>query len=117
DCNPLVAIDGGVVRDDAPANQHRHERRDDRPDAAARGLRLPVDARLIPRSVVVVEAARDIGTKNPVLDGQVPESQGFEDDVGHAYLSRPAWPRKLADSLCMSMRVTRGGRCHLSTGG
>ena len=115
--NPLVAVDRGVVRHDPPANQHRHERRDDRAHAAARELHFPVDARLVPGPVVVVEAARDVGAEDAVLDGQVSERERFEDDVGHAYLS---WPRGHGSSrrsaLNASMRVTRGGRCHISTG-
>ena len=41
----VVVIDHRVVRQDAPAHVHRYKRRDDRPDAAARELLFPVDAR------------------------------------------------------------------------
>src|SRR5262249_39517735 len=69
----LVAIDGRVVRQDAPAKLDRHERSDDRAHAAARELQLPVDARLVARAVVVVEASGNAGPDDPILDGEVPK--------------------------------------------
>ena len=65
--NALVAVDRRVVRHDAAAHRHRHERRDDRADAAAREFQLPVDAGLGAGTVVVVEASRDIRAEDAVL--------------------------------------------------
>ena len=83
--DPRVAVDGGVVGDDAATDRHRDERRDDRADAAARELGLPVDARLVARTVVVVEPARHVRAEDTVLHRQVAERDRLED------LDRLAW--------------------------
>ena len=77
----LVAIDRGVVGDDAAADRHRDERRDDRAHAAARELGLPVDARLVAGAVVVVEPARHVRAEDPVLHRQVAERERLEDRI------------------------------------
>jgi len=77
----VVVVDHRVVGHDAAAQVHGHERRDDRAHPALRELRLPVDARLVPRAVVVVEAAGDVRPEQPVLDREVPELQGLKDRV------------------------------------
>ena len=63
----VVVVDHRVVRQDAAAHVHRHERRDDRADAAARELLFPVDAGLVAGAVVVVEAAGDARSEDAVL--------------------------------------------------
>ena len=84
----LVLVDGGVVRNDASANLHRHERRDDRADTTLGELHFPVDARLVAGTVVVVESAGDVRPEDPILDGEVLELERLEDDVGHVNLAR-----------------------------
>ena len=79
--NLVVVVDHRVVGHDAAAQVHRHERRDDGAHAALGELRLPVDARLVPRAVVVVEAAGDVRPEQPVLDREVPELQRLKDRV------------------------------------
>src|SRR5262249_25001990 len=64
--NALVAVDGRVVRDDAAAQLHRHERGDDGADAAPRELLFPVDARLIARAVVVVQTPGDVRPEHAI---------------------------------------------------
>ena len=80
-----VVVDGRVVGDDEPALLDSAPRGDDRADAAARELELPVDARPGPRAVVVVEPPRDARAQSAVLDREVPELQRFEDRRGHGY--------------------------------
>ena len=77
----IVADDRGVVRQDAPARMHRHERRDDRAHAAARELDFPVDPRLRAGAVVVVEPARDVRAENAVLDREIAERERRKDLV------------------------------------
>ena len=84
----LVFVDGGVVGNDPAANLHRDEGRNDGADATLRELRFPVDPRLIAGTVVVIEAARDVGTEDSILDREGSELQWFEDDVGHTNLAR-----------------------------
>ena len=90
--NVAIVIDHRVVRDDPPAQVHRHERRHDRADPAFRELHFPVDARLIAGAVVVVEASRDVGADDAVLDGQIAERQWLEDRVER----HTAPPRRIA---------------------
>jgi hypothetical protein len=66
--NVLVAVDRRVARDDLPAPVDAAPRRDDRADAAARELQLPVDPRLRAGAVVVVEAAGDARAEEAVAD-------------------------------------------------
>ena len=73
--NAIVADDRGVVGQDASARMHRHERRDDRADAAARELHFPVDPRLRAGAVVVVEAAREVRAQDAVLDREIAEAE------------------------------------------
>ena len=58
--NLVIVIYEGVVGQDAPANRDGHMRRDNRPDSAARKFFFPVDARLCPDAVVVIESAGDV---------------------------------------------------------
>ena len=76
-----VVIDHRVVRHDAAAQLHGDERRDDRADAAARELRLPVDAGLGAGAVVLVESAGDVRPEDAVLDREVAERERLEDRV------------------------------------
>ena len=79
-----VVVDHRVVGHDAAAQVHGHERRDDRAHAALGELAFPVDARLVARPVVVVEAPGDVRPEHPVLDRQVLERERLEDRVeGH----------------------------------
>ena len=73
--NAIVAHDRRVIGQDAPARMHRHERRHDRADSAARELHFPVDARLRASAVVVVEASREVRSQNAILDRQIAEAQ------------------------------------------
>jgi hypothetical protein len=84
----LVLVDGGVVGNDAAANLHRHEGRNDGADTTLGELRFPVDPRLIAGAVVIIEAAGDVGTEDPIFDREGSELQWFEDDVGHTNLAR-----------------------------
>ena len=111
----LVAVDRRVVRNDAPARMHRHERRDDRADAASGELQFPVDARLVAGAVVVVEAPGDVGAEHPVLDRQIPEGraagrsrQTCESSARHAAAAA------VARAEAIARRVARGAR-HSST--
>ena len=83
----LVAVDVRVVRDDQAARVHRSVRRDDRTDAAARELEIPVDVRLVAGAVVVVEPPGKARAKDAVLQLEVPEAERLEDDrrVGCAH--------------------------------
>ncbi len=102
-----VAIDRRVVGHDAAAHRHRHERRDDRADAAPGELDLPVDPRLVARPVVVVEPPGDVRAKHAVLDRQVPERQRRE-EVG---IERDARPR----SRCRLLPRAASARCRRAT--
>jgi hypothetical protein len=77
----LVTVDVRVVRDDQAAWMHRCVRRDDRPDAAAGELQVPVDVDLRSGAVVVVEPAGEARPEHTILDRQVPKLQRLEDDA------------------------------------
>jgi hypothetical protein len=77
----LVAVDVRVVRDDDPARVDGGVGGDDRPDAAARELQVPVDVDARAGAVVVVEPAGEAGAEDAVLDRQVPELKRREDDA------------------------------------
>src|SRR5947209_2417266 len=77
----VVAVNRGVVGDDASLHQHRHVRGNDRADAAGGEFAFPIDAGLSERAVFVVESARDVGTEDAVLDRQVAEFERSEDDI------------------------------------
>ncbi len=79
--NVSIVIDHRVVRDDAAAQVHRYERRDDRPDSPFGELGFPVDARAGPRSVVVVEPSGDVRPDDAVLDREIAEGDRLEDRV------------------------------------
>ena len=76
-----IAVDQRVAGHHPAAKGHRHMRRDDGANAAARELLLPADPNGRARAVVVIEPARDVGPKEPVLHGEVPEPQRNEDRV------------------------------------
>src|SRR5499426_1274520 len=82
--NEIVAVNRGVVGDDASLHHHRHVGRNDRPDAAGGEFAFPVDAGLGERAVLVVEPARDVGPEDAVLDREIAEFERGKDDVfGH----------------------------------
>ena len=67
------------------AGVDRRVRRDDRADAAARELLVPVHVDLRAGAVVVVEASGEAGAEHAVLHREVTELQRLEDDAfGHA---------------------------------
>jgi hypothetical protein len=78
----LVGLDAGEPGDDLPPLVHRGPRREDRPDAAACELQLPVDPRLGAAAVVVVQTAGDVRAKDAVLDLEVAEAKRLEDRLG-----------------------------------
>src|SRR5262249_7928957 len=77
----IVAMDGGVVGDDASFHQHRHVGGDDRADAACGEFAFPIDAGLRERAVLVIEPARDVGAEDTVFDREIAESEGGKDAV------------------------------------
>src|SRR5262249_14243588 len=77
----IVAVDGGVIGDDASFHQHRHVGGDDRADAACGEFAFPIDAGLRERAVLVIEPTRDVGAEDTVFDREVAESERGEDDV------------------------------------
>src|SRR5262249_5171400 len=82
--NEIVAVNCGVVGDDASLHHHRHVGRNDRPDAAGGEFAFPIDAGLGERAVLVVEPARDVRPEDAVLDREIAEFERGEDDVfGH----------------------------------
>src|SRR5262245_48401616 len=92
----IVAMHGAVIGGDAPLEQHRHEGRDDRADAAFGELALPVDAGLAERAVLVVPAARNAGAENAILDGEIAKLERGEDDVTHDRFSASMAPSHTA---------------------
>ena len=96
----LVAVDVRVVRDDQAARVDRRVRGDDRADAAARELQIPVDMGLVARAVVVVEAAGEARAEDAVLDLERPEPERLEDrrDVGGHAASTARPPLRPAGS-------------------
>jgi hypothetical protein len=75
----LVAVDVRVVGDDQAPRVDRRVRGDDRAHSAARELEIPVHVRRGAHAVVVVEATRKAGAKDPVLHLERAEPQGLED--------------------------------------
>jgi glucose-6-phosphate dehydrogenase assembly protein OpcA len=75
----LVRVDVCVARDDVPPGVDRRVRGDDRADAAARELQVPVDADLGAGAVVVVEPTCDARAEDAVLDLEIAEPQRLED--------------------------------------
>ena len=57
--------------------------------AAPYPLRAGGHAYLVARAVIVVEAARNVGSEDPVLDCQVLEMKRLKDHVGHRCLGGP----------------------------
>ena len=56
----------------------------------ARELQFPVDARLVARTVVVIESPGDVRSENAILDGEILEFQWLEDRIRHVGLSNAA---------------------------
>jgi hypothetical protein len=80
----VVALDRREVGDDLAALVHGCPGREDRADAAAGELQLPVDPRLRARPVVVVEATGHVGAEDAVSDLEVAEAKRPEDRLrGH----------------------------------
>ena len=77
----LVAVDVRVVRDDQAARVDRRVRGDDRADAAARELQVPVEMWPGAGSVVVVEAAGEARAEDAVLDLERPERERLEESA------------------------------------
>ena len=77
--DPVVRVEVRIAGDDVTPLVDRSVRGDDRADATACELQVPVDPDLGARPVVVVETARDARADNAVLDGQAPQVQGLED--------------------------------------
>src|SRR5439155_10235362 len=77
--DPLVGVEVGVAREDVPALVDRRVRRDERADAAAGELDVPVDPDVGAGAVVVVEAAADGRAQDPVLEHQAAEPERLED--------------------------------------
>lgn len=94
--DPLVAVDHGVVGDDAALQADRDEGRDDPPDATLGELQLPVDPGGVAGAVVVVEASGDVGAEDAVLDGEVAQRERLEEDVG----ARDALSHRTPPSRC-----------------
>jgi hypothetical protein len=78
----LVALDGREAGDDLAALVHGRPGREDRADAAAGELQLPVDPRLRAGAVVVVEASGDVRPEDSVGDLEVAEAERPEDRLG-----------------------------------
>src|SRR5262249_41531427 len=118
----VVAVDGGVVRQDAALDLHRHVRGDDGADPAARESLLEVDARRRPRAVVVVDAAGDARAEQAVLDRQVAHHQWLEDGV-RRHPRSVEWLIRATRSMCWLSSSTSGAsdpsmaaaRCRLSS--
>ena len=77
-----VVVDRRVVGDDEPALVDPAPGGDDRADATAGELELPVDAGPRPGSLVVVETPRDARAQDAVLDPEVPERERLERECG-----------------------------------
>lgn len=72
--NLVVAVDHGVIRKYPAPNVHRDKGRNNRADTSACKRFFPIDTCLRARSVVVIESAGNVGSEQPVFDGQVPKS-------------------------------------------
>src|SRR5215469_7431712 len=79
--NKIIAVNRGVVGDDASLHQHRHVGRNDRPDATGGKLTFPIDAGLGERAILVVESTRNVRPEDPILDREIAEFERGEDDV------------------------------------
>src|SRR6266436_4232100 len=90
--NPIVGVNRRVIRQNSSPDTNRNKRRDNRANTAASKLFFPVDASLRARAIVVVETARNAGTKNTVLRFKLlPDFQRFKNDIsGHNLTSLSA---------------------------
>jgi len=79
--NEIIAVDCGVSCDAPTLHQHRSIRGNDGADFASGELALPVNASLGERSVFVVKSTGYTRAEDAVLDCQIPELKGREDDI------------------------------------
>src|SRR5262249_29201463 len=66
----VIVVDHGEVRQDSSGQVNGNVRGNDRADAAAGELQLPIDASMGAGAVVIVETARNTGSENTILHPQ-----------------------------------------------
>src|SRR5262249_34090826 len=98
----IVAVDQRVARHEPAARVDGRVRGDDRADAAAGELEIPVDPDRRAGAGVVVPPARDAGPQDAVFDRQVPEPKRLEDRA------RSHWAERIYDAAPVRSRPQVG---------